>query len=127
MPSAAVVVASNRPDRLAQFLRARAEELANATIHVVHDGPEPPPPDAGGVRHHSWPTIDADLGEHAWIIPRGTGCVRSYGCLVGWGRSGSKRPAKWNIRSGVPAIQGRPSRHSTSWSPRFQPMTLQPR
>lgn len=75
-----VVVPSVRQDSLAGFLAAWGEELAGATILVVQDGPEPSFAVAGeNVRHVAWCDIDEQLGEHAWVIPRGSGCVRSFG------------------------------------------------
>ncbi|MBU4421378.1 hypothetical protein KKB41_00260 [Patescibacteria group bacterium] len=44
--------------------------------------PLTPPLDTRGEKniiHFSWEDIENDLGEKAWIIPRRTDCVRSYG------------------------------------------------
>jgi Reversibly glycosylated polypeptide len=65
------------------FLAAWREELSDATILVVEDAPEQTFSVAGEtVRHLAWCDIDSELGESAWIIPRNTGCVRSFGCWV---------------------------------------------
>jgi reversibly glycosylated polypeptide/UDP-arabinopyranose mutase len=80
---AIVVVPSVREASLADFLEAWRDELSDATIIVVQDGPEPTFPVTGAnVRHFAWCDIEEQLGEAAWIIPRGSGCVRSFGCLV---------------------------------------------
>ncbi len=80
---AVVVVPTAREASLADFLDAWRDELATATILVVEDGPEPTFSAAGAnVRHFAWCDIDEQLGDDAWIIPRGTGCVRSFGCWV---------------------------------------------
>jgi hypothetical protein len=66
-----------------EFLEAWDQELAGATILVVEDSPEQTFAVSGAnVRHFAWCDIDATLGEHSWIIPRGTGCVRSFGCWM---------------------------------------------
>ncbi|MEK7158759.1 MAG: hypothetical protein AAB733_04275 [Patescibacteria group bacterium] len=36
------------------------------------------------LEHLSWEDIENDLGEHSWIIPRRTDCVRSYGYWRAW-------------------------------------------
>ncbi len=78
-----VVVPSAREVSMRGFLDAWSEELAGATIVVVEDSPEPSfAIGAANVRHLAWCDIDAELGEAAWIIPRGTGCIRSFGCWI---------------------------------------------
>jgi hypothetical protein len=80
---AVVVVPTARARSIADFLEAWSDELARATILVIEDGPERSfAVDGENVRHYAWPDIDEQLGEHAWIIPRGTGCVRSFGCWL---------------------------------------------
>jgi hypothetical protein len=65
------------------FLEAWREELSAATILVVEDGPERTFPVGGeNVRHLAWCDIEEQLGESSWVIPRGSGCVRSFGCWV---------------------------------------------
>jgi len=78
-----VVVPTAREASLAGFLHAWEHELAGARIVVVEDSPEPTFHVSGdNVRHLAWCDIDDQLGEAAWIIPRRSGCVRSFGCWV---------------------------------------------
>jgi len=80
---AVVVVPTAREASLAEFLRAWENELSGATVIVVEDGPERTfSASAANVQHFAWRDIDEQLGDDAWIIPRGTGCVRSFGCWV---------------------------------------------
>jgi len=80
---AVVVVPTAREASLAEFLRAWENELSGATVVVVEDGPERTfSASAANVQHFAWCDIDEQLGDDAWIIPRGTGCVRSFGCWV---------------------------------------------
>jgi hypothetical protein len=80
---AIVVVPTAREVSLAGFLEAWQQELADATILVVEDGPERTFSVTGAnVRHLAWCDIEDQLGDAAWIIPRGSGCVRSFGCWV---------------------------------------------
>jgi hypothetical protein len=82
---AVVVVPTAREESLAGFLDAWREELAGATILVVEDGPERTFSVTGAnVRHLAWPDIESQLGDSAWVIPRGSGCVRSFGCWLAW-------------------------------------------
>jgi hypothetical protein len=79
---AVVVVPTVREDAVAGFLDAWQGELADARVLVIEDGPTPSFAIGGGnVEHLAWNDIDDDLGDSSWIIPRGSGCVRSYGCL----------------------------------------------
>jgi len=80
---AVVVVPTARETSLAGFLEAWRHELSDATVVVVEDGPERTFSVTGAnVRHFAWCDIDEQLGEAAWIIPRGSGCVRSFGCWI---------------------------------------------
>jgi hypothetical protein len=82
-PSTVVVVPSAREQSLVAFLEAWQEELAAATILVIEDGPARTFSVAGAnTRHLAWCDIEERLGEEAWIIPRGSGCVRSFGCWL---------------------------------------------
>jgi hypothetical protein len=84
-PDTVVVVPTAREDSLAGFLDAWQQELSGATVLVVEDGPEPTFSATGAnVQHFAWGDIDDRLGDAAWIIPRGTGCVRSFGCWVAY-------------------------------------------
>lgn len=74
-----IVIPSNRPKGIQDFLAAWKFE--DAEVIVVEDGPTRSfalPPE---VRHFSWEEIDSELGDDAWIIPRKTGAIRSYGFL----------------------------------------------
>lgn len=78
---AVVVVPTAREESVIGFLDAWRHELSSATILVIEDGPERSFRVTGeNVRHLAWCDIDAELGDAAWIIPRGSGCVRSFGC-----------------------------------------------
>ncbi|HTR88838.1 MAG TPA: hypothetical protein VMG62_01855, partial [Solirubrobacteraceae bacterium] len=78
-----MVVPTVREEALSGFLDAWRDELRNATIVVVQDGPECSFAVTGeNVRHLSWDDIEIELGDEAWIIPRGSGCVRSFGCWI---------------------------------------------
>jgi Reversibly glycosylated polypeptide len=80
---AVVVVPTARETSLAGFLDAWRDELAGATILVVEDAPERTFAVTGeNVRHLAWCDIDEQLGDAAWIVPRGSGCVRSFGCWL---------------------------------------------
>lgn len=55
-------------------------------VLVIEDQPEPTF-ELGShpnVTHYSHADIERDLGEDAWIIPRRTDCVRSYGYWKAW-------------------------------------------
>lgn len=82
-----VVVPTIREQHALAFLERWEHELDGATIILVEDRPEPTfYTGSHRVRHVAWCDIDADLGDAAWIVPRGSGCVRSYGCYLA-GRS----------------------------------------
>jgi len=90
---AIVVVPSNRPTELAKFLNKWQGQIerskVNVKVFIVEDGPVVTNLEelvdktflAQRVTHFCWEDIDTDLGEHNWIIPRRTDCVRSYGFL----------------------------------------------
>jgi Reversibly glycosylated polypeptide len=80
---AAVIVPTVREESLAGFLDAWENEMAAATIIVVEDAPERSfAIDRGNVLHFAWCDIEQELGDDAWVIPRGSGCIRSFGCLL---------------------------------------------
>jgi hypothetical protein len=80
---AVVVVPTVRESSLAGFLDAWAEELAAATIIVIEDGPERTfTVNGANVEHYAWCDVEERLGDAAWIIPRGSGCIRSFGCFL---------------------------------------------
>ena len=82
-----VVVPTVREQQIRAFLDAWREELAGADdILVLEDNPAPTfaLETALPVTHLSWADIDRDLGDLAWIVPRRTDCVRSYGFWRAW-------------------------------------------
>ena len=65
-----------------QWLAEWEAELRDARVIVVEDGPEAGFDLGAGYRnlsHHGWDAIGRDLGDDAWIIPRRTSAVKSYG------------------------------------------------
>lgn len=81
----AVVVPTIREASIQEFLSAWAKELENATLIVIEDNAEPTfDLAAANVEHYSHADIDRELGRDAWIVPRKTDCVRSFGYLKAW-------------------------------------------
>lgn len=79
----AVIVPSVREQHLRAFLAAWSEEFKDATVHVVEDNAERTfDVEGAGVRHYAWEDIDSTLGDAAWIVPRRSGCVRSFGIYM---------------------------------------------
>ncbi len=77
---AAIVVPTIREANITKFLDAWSTEFKGHTVIVVEDNPERSFDLARhDTLHYSWKDIDEELGEHSWIIPRRTDCVRSYG------------------------------------------------
>lgn len=77
-----VVVPTIREPQIKQFLAAWQWPCE---VIVVEDNPEPTF-DLDGCTHYSWQDIAADLGHDAWIIPRRTDAIRSYGYWKAWQR-----------------------------------------
>jgi reversibly glycosylated polypeptide/UDP-arabinopyranose mutase len=76
-----IVVPTIREASITTFLRAWQWPCP---VIVIEDNPErtfrlPP-----GIDHYAWADIEADLGDKAWIIPRRTDCIRSYGYWKAW-------------------------------------------
>jgi hypothetical protein len=68
-----------------EFLAAWSQELRNATLVIVEDNTEPTFDISGdNVEHYAHTHIERELGRDAWIIPRSTDCVRSFGYLKAW-------------------------------------------
>jgi hypothetical protein len=87
-----VVVPTIREDSIKQFLQAWADELRACTLIIVEDNAERTFKIGGGagglqIEHYCHQDIDRDLGKEAWIIPRKTDCVRSYGYFKAWQKS----------------------------------------
>lgn len=79
---AAIVVPTIRQKCISDFLAAWAEALNNHKVIIVEDNPERSFDICGSsVDHYCWRDIDKELGRDAWIIPRRTDCVRSFGYL----------------------------------------------
>ncbi len=80
-----VVVPTVREASIAEFLAAWEDEFAAAQIIVVQDGPRRSFDVAGAnVHHFAREDIREHLGDAAWIIPSGSGCIRSFGCWLAW-------------------------------------------
>lgn len=78
-----LVVPSNRPERLREFLAAwRPVKDWDATL-VVEDGPNKSS-DVEAEYHYCWEDIESDLGKNAWIISRRDSAIRSYGFWKAW-------------------------------------------
>ena len=75
-----IVVPTIRENNIKDFLQAWGPEFKTATLVIVEDNPERTFKIGGAnVEHLCHQDIDKDLGKDAWIIPRKTDCVRSYG------------------------------------------------
>lgn len=81
----AVVIASIREHSMREFLKEWEEDLKDTRVILVEDNPEATfDLDWGeyrNVTHLAWQDIEQDLGENAWIIPRRTSAIKSYGFL----------------------------------------------
>ena len=87
MSDVCVVVPTIRERSILRFLDAWADQLSGATVLVIEDSPARTfPIDRPDVEHFAWEDIERDLGARAWIIPRRTDCVRSYGFWKAWRR-----------------------------------------
>jgi hypothetical protein len=81
-PKIAVVIATNRPESMARWFAAWREQLHDTRIYVIEDNPILSMPAYEGysdVKRHCWHSIDKALGENAWIIPRRTSAIKSFG------------------------------------------------
>lgn len=77
-----IVVPTIREASIQAFLRAWRWPCR---VIVVEDNPEPTFQLSGAnIAHYAWCDIDRDLGYDAWIIPRRSDCVRSYGYWQAW-------------------------------------------
>lgn len=76
----AVVVPTNRPERIESFCKAWASQLNKPDVRliIVEDFPEPKATLPGWVEHYCHQDIDA-LGKKGLCIPRRSGGVRSFG------------------------------------------------
>lgn len=83
-----IVVPTVREQCMAQFLAAWEPEFAGVELVVVEDNPTRSFElrTSADVSHYCWQDIEAQLGDDAWIVPRRTDCVRSFGYLEAWRR-----------------------------------------
>lgn len=80
-PRTAMVVPSNRPAQLREFLAQWSPYPWDATI-VVEDAPQPSLLIGAPVDQHlCWADLERDLGADAWIISRRDSGVRAFGFL----------------------------------------------
>ena len=83
--SLAVVIATCREDSMNRWLDAWQPNLADVPVYVIEDNPAPKMSlRIAGYKHvtrWSWHGIDAELGKKAWIIPRRTSAIKSFGFL----------------------------------------------
>jgi reversibly glycosylated polypeptide/UDP-arabinopyranose mutase len=78
----ALVIPSNRPALLAEFLKAWAPVKDWDETIIVFDGPEAPKiQDADGCQMYDWAAIDRELGDDAWIVSRKNAGLRIFGYL----------------------------------------------
>lgn len=79
-----IVVPTNRKNKFVEFLNSWKDLLPGCHLIVVHDTQDSDLViEDDGFTHEifDWADIDNDLGHDAWIIPRRTDCVRSYGFI----------------------------------------------
>lgn len=88
-PRIVVVVPTVREACMQQFLAAWEDEFDGVELIVVEDNPERTFAlrTRAEITHVCWRDIDDQLGERAWIIPRRTDCVRSFGYWQAWQRN----------------------------------------
>jgi hypothetical protein len=82
-----VVVPTIRQDKINDWFGHWHNELQGVDIIVVEDNPQRSFSIVNhtlAYTHYCWEDIDRDLGDLAWIIPRCTDCVRSYGYYKAW-------------------------------------------
>lgn len=76
---ATVVVPTIREPSIRRFLELWEPEFRDQRVIVVEDNPEKTFALPTWVEHYCWDDIDRHLLDRAWIIPRRTDCVRSFG------------------------------------------------
>ncbi len=80
-----IVVPTIRESSIKDFLAAWDKEFRSCTLVIVEDNTDRTFNIAGSnVEHYCHQDIEKDLGKNAWIIPRKTDCVRSYGYFKAW-------------------------------------------
>lgn len=78
-PQVCIVVPTIRESSITEFLRRWEPEFHDQRVVVVEDNPARSFALPGWVEHYCWSDIEDQLGERAWIIPRRSDCVRSFG------------------------------------------------
>lgn len=81
---ATIVVPTIREASLSRFLEEWSSEFQGHRVIVIEDNPEATFTTPSWVEHYSWTDIDRVLGPNAWIIPRRTDCVRSFGYYLAY-------------------------------------------
>lgn len=86
MKPTCLVVPSIREGSLARFVREwNAVGLFDfVDLYVVEDNPQRTFTVNGPRAHFDWDFIDRTLGDEAWIIPRRSDTVRSFGYYMAW-------------------------------------------
>ena len=80
-----IVVPTVREECIVRFLREWESEFKDSKVIVIEDSASKSfTLRQGNVEHYSWHEIDSELGEVAWIIPRKTGAIRSFGIYKAW-------------------------------------------
>lgn len=84
--SLALVIATIRPESFKRWFDAWFTQLdeAGVAVYVVEDGGKSGLRDlviSAGWNHCSWSGIERELGKNAWIIPRHTSAIKSFGFL----------------------------------------------
>lgn len=76
-----IVIPTVREERFKTWLDRWGREFQNHAVIVVEDNPRKSfsVPGRENMFHYSWQEIDDELKDKAWIIPRRTDCVRSFG------------------------------------------------
>lgn len=83
-PRWTIVTPTIRKESIGPFLEAWKDEFKNQRVIIVEDNPHPTFNLPEWVEHYSWEDIDSELGDNAWIIPRRSDTVRSYGYYKAW-------------------------------------------
>jgi len=78
------VVPTIRKECIEEFLGAWRAEFLGQRVVVVEDNPKKSFSLPSWVEHYSWEEINGELGKDAWIIPRRSDTVRSFGYFKAW-------------------------------------------
>ena len=83
-----IVVPTIREDCIHAFFEQWEQEFARPNVHliVMEDNPTRTFRIESPIRttHLCWEEIESELGSRAWIVPRRTDCVRSFGYFKAW-------------------------------------------